>query len=73
MGLSIDELELQSTDYLPAREVMSGFGGGCGGGGCGHLFLQQGLVNVGVNVQDVNVLSDINIFQGDDSDGIDIF
>ena len=68
MGLSIDELELQSTDYLPAREVMSGFGGGHGG----HLFLQQGVVNVGVNVQDVDILSDINIFSGDDSDGIDI-
>ncbi|MGH9211063.1 MAG: hypothetical protein ACRD2C_10315 [Acidimicrobiales bacterium] len=69
MGLSIDELELQSTDYLPAREVMSGFGGGHGGG---HLFLQQGLVNVGVNVQDVNILSDINILTGKDSDVIDV-
>jgi len=66
MGLSIDQLELQSADYLPAREVMSGFGGGSGDN---HLFLQQGVANVGVNVQDVNIL---NVFQGDDSDAIDI-
>jgi hypothetical protein len=71
MGLPIEELELQSTDYLPAREVMSGFGGGHGSG---HLFLQEGLVNVGVNFQDikVSVIDDINIFTGKDSDVVDI-
>ena len=71
MALSIEELELQSTTYLPAREVMTGFGGGhshCGGG----FFLQDGLVNTNVNVHDINILNGINILTGHDSDGVDL-
>jgi hypothetical protein len=66
MGLSIEELELQSAEYLPAREVMTGFGGGPG------KTLLGGLVNVGVDVHDVNVFKDIYVLTGKDSDGVDI-
>lgn len=65
MGLSNEELELQSTEYLPAREVMTGLGGHGGHG----LF---GLVNVDVDVDDVNVVKDVNVLTGKDSDGVDI-
>lgn len=58
MGLSIEELDLQSADYLPAREVMGMMGGG-GGSGLRNFFAQNGLVNVGVNVQDVDVIDDV--------------
>ena len=63
MALSIRELELQSTEYLPAREVMTTFGndGGHGGhtvdGSDGNTYA-GGLLN-GINVQDV--LTDINV------------
>lgn len=68
MGLSIEELELQSTDYLPAREVMSGLG--CGHGhGCS--WFQQGLVNLN-DVNGISVIEDINILTGKDSDVVDI-
>ena len=63
MALSNDELQSQSADYLPAREVMSLLGGGCGWG-CGSL--------VNVNVHDVDIVKDINIFTGKDSDVVDI-
>jgi len=66
MGLSIEELQLQSAEYLPAREVMTGFGGGHGKN------LLGGLVNVDVDVHDVNVFKDIYIFTGKDNDGVDI-
>jgi hypothetical protein len=66
MGLSIEELQLQSADYLPAREVMTGFGGGHGKN------LLGGLVNVGVDVHDINVVKDIYVLTGQDSDGVDI-
>jgi hypothetical protein len=65
MGLSIEELQLQSADYLPAREVMTGFGGGHG------KTLLGGLVNVGVDVHDVNIVKDIYVLNGQDSDGVD--
>lgn len=72
MGLSKAELELQSADYLPAREVMSSLGGGHGHGDC--FFFQDGAVNTNVNVSDIEVavLKDINIFTGNDSDVVDI-
>jgi hypothetical protein len=63
MALSNDELQSQSADYLPAREVMSLLGGGCG-------WCDGSLVNV--NIHDVDVVKDINIFTGKDSDGVDI-
>ncbi len=63
MALSNDELQSQSADYLPAREVMGGLFGGCGW--CGG-----GLVNV--NIHDVDIVKDINIFSGKDSDVVDI-
>jgi hypothetical protein len=60
MALSITELELQSTDYLPAREVMTSFGGHEGhtvDGSDGNTYM-GGLLN-GINVQDV--ATDINV------------
>ena len=66
MGLSIEELQLQSAAYLPAREVMTGFGGGH------SKNLLGGLVNVGVDVHDIDVVKDINILTGQDSDGVDL-
>jgi hypothetical protein len=56
MALSITELELQSTEYLPAREVMTSMGGGprhihTADGPSGNSF-EGGILN-GTNVQDV--------------------
>jgi hypothetical protein len=67
MALSNEELELQSAEYLPAREVMTSWGGGC----CKPGVL-GGLVASNVNIHDVNVVKDVNIFTGKDSDGVDI-
>ena len=66
MALSNEELELQSTEYLPAREVMTGLGGH------GHHGLCGGLVNIDTHVHDIDVVKDVNILTGDDSDGVDI-
>jgi hypothetical protein len=66
MGLSIEELELQSAEYLPAREVMTGFGGGH------SKNLLGGLVNVGVDVHDINIVKDVYVLTGKDSDVVDI-
>jgi hypothetical protein len=67
MALSNEELELQSAEYLPAREVMTGLGGHGG-----HHGLCGGLVNIDTDVHDVNIVKDVNILTGDDSDGVDI-
>jgi hypothetical protein len=83
MGLSIEELELQSTECLPTREVMSTLGGHPGGGagnGAGNAALHDdewgGLVGADTDVQQLNVLGvqNTNIFQftGDDSDMVDV-
>jgi hypothetical protein len=60
MALSITELELQSTDYLPAREVMTSFGGHDGhtvdGNDCNTY---QGGIGNGINIEDV--LTDIDV------------
>jgi hypothetical protein len=68
MALSITELELQATEYLPAREVMTSFGrtdDGIDGGHDGHTVdgndgneYEGGILN-GLNVQDV--LTEINV------------
>jgi hypothetical protein len=70
MGLSIDELDLQSTEYLPAREVMSSLNGGPG---LQHND-QTGVANTDVNVQNVNlgIIQDVNVFKGEDSDAVDV-
>jgi hypothetical protein len=67
MALSITELELQSTDYLPAREVMTTFG--IDGGHDGHTVdgsdgntYAGGLLN-GINVQDVATDIDVEEIQ----------
>jgi hypothetical protein len=69
MALSITELELQSTEYLPAREVMTSFGRSSDGqeiepqdghvvdGSDGNEY-EGGILN-GANVQDV--LTDIEL------------
>ena len=69
MALSIAELELQSTEYLPAREVMTTFGarddegiseghdGHTVDGSDGNTYL-GGIAN-GLSIQDV--LTDINV------------
>lgn len=67
MALSNEELELQSAEYLPAREVMTGLGGH-GHGGDWLL----GLVNVNADVHDVDVIKDVNILTGKDSDVVDV-
>ena len=67
MGLTNEELELQSAEYLPAREVMTGLGGGHG-----KSDLFGGLVAVDLDVHDVDVVKDINILTGCDSDVVDI-
>ena len=69
MALSNEELELQSAEYLPAREVMTGLGGHGHGGGGSWLF---GLVNVDADVHDVDVIKDVNILTGKDSDVVDV-
>jgi hypothetical protein len=63
MALSITELELQATEYLPAREVMTSLGGPhrqdghvVDGSDCNTY--TGGIAN-GINVQDV--LSDIDV------------
>jgi hypothetical protein len=63
MALSITELELQATDLLPAREVMSAAGGHFNdhynetyGPSCNEYY--GGLLN-GLNIQDV--ASNINV------------
>jgi hypothetical protein len=63
MALSIHELELEATEYLPAREVMTSWGGpgvrhshNVDGPDCNTY--QGGIAN-GLNVQDV--LTDINV------------
>lgn len=66
MGFTNEELELQSAEYLPAREVMTGLGGH------GKSGLFGGLVAVDLDVHDVNVVKDVNVFTGNDSDGVDI-
>ena len=66
MALSNEELELQSAEYLPAREVMTGFGGGH------SKNLLGGLVNVGVDVHDINIVKDVYVLTGKDSDVVDI-
>jgi hypothetical protein len=63
MALSITELELQSTEFLPAREVMTSLGGPhrqdghVVDGSDGNTYA-GGILN-GINVQDV--LSDIDV------------
>jgi hypothetical protein len=63
MALSITELELQSTEYLPAREVMTSWGGPSSKhvehieGPAGNTY-EGGILN-GINVQDV--VSDIKV------------
>ena len=69
MALTNEELELQSAEYLPAREVMTGLGGHGHGHGSDLLF---GLVNVNADVHDVDVVKDVNILTGKDSDVVDI-
>lgn len=66
MGLTNEELELQSAEYLPAREVMTGLGGH------GKPGVFGGLVAVDLDVHDVNVVKDVNILTGCDSDVVDI-
>lgn len=62
MALSIDELEVQSAELLPAREVMTSWGGGpthrhvVDGPACNTY--HGGILN-GTNVQDV--LTDIHV------------
>jgi hypothetical protein len=63
MALSISELELESTEYLPAREVMTSWGGPAAshkhvvdGPDCNTY--HGGIAN-GLNVQDV--LTDIDV------------
>jgi hypothetical protein len=68
MALSNEELELQSAEYLPAREVMTSWGGG----GCCKSGVFGGLVAVNTNVHDVNIVKDVNILTGHDNDGVDI-
>lgn len=65
MAFSNEELELQSTEYLPAREVMTGLGGH------GHNCF-SGLLNVDADVHDIDIVKDVNILTGDDSDVVDI-
>ncbi|HEY8453867.1 MAG TPA: hypothetical protein VIL54_17020 [Natronosporangium sp.] len=67
MALSYEELELQSTELLPAREVMTGLGGHGHGGD-----LLFGLINVNADVHDVDVIKDVDILTGKDSDVVDI-
>jgi hypothetical protein len=60
MAMSLEELELQTAEYLPEREVMSGCRQKCGGGffiwtDDNNSNYQHGLLNV--NVQDVNILA----------------
>jgi hypothetical protein len=75
MGLSIEELQLQATEYLPAREVMTGLGG-CGGSCPNFQNNEGGVINVGLNVNDVlNKNSILNVLSGGyghDNDGVDI-
>jgi hypothetical protein len=69
MGLSIEELDLQSTEYLPAREVMSSMGGGP------HVDNETaGVATTDVDIHDVNlgIIQDVYIFKGEDSDLVDI-
>lgn len=68
MALLNEELELQSAELLPAREVMTGIGGHGHGHGGGDLLF--GLVNV--DVHDVDVVKDVNILTGKDSDVVDV-
>jgi hypothetical protein len=84
MGLSIEELQVQSAECLPAREVMSllgGYPGGGAGNAPGNTALHDnewgGLVGADIDLQQINVLGvqNVNIFQftGDDSDLFDAF
>jgi hypothetical protein len=66
MALTNEELELQSAEYLPAREVMTGLGGGHG-----HCGVFGGLVAVDLDIQEVDVVKDIYILNGD-NDVVDI-
>lgn len=68
MGLSIEELDLQATEYLPAREVMSSMGGP-------HVDNETaGVAATDVDIHDVNlgIIQDVYIFKGEDSDLVDI-
>jgi hypothetical protein len=63
MALSLSEMQYQTTEYLPSREVMSSLGGGFNGRynethgpSCNQY--HGGILN-GVNVQDV--VSDLNV------------
>jgi hypothetical protein len=69
MGLSIEELDLQSTECLPAREVMSAMGGGHGVDN-----ETAGVAATDVDIHDVNlgILQDVTIFKGEDADGVDV-
>jgi hypothetical protein len=67
MALSHEELELQSADFLPAREVMTSWGGGCCKPG-----VFGGLITNNVNVHDINIVKDVHVLSGHDSDGVDI-
>jgi len=66
MALSNEELELQSAEYLPAREVMTGLGGGCCKPG-----VFGGLIATNVDIHDVNVVKDVNVFSDHDFAGVD--
>jgi hypothetical protein len=67
MGLSIEELELQSSECLPAREVMTMVGGG--GNHNGHCHFAHtneqsgaGLIPLNLNLEDVQVgLVNVNV------------
>lgn len=68
MALSNDELQGQSAEHLPAREVMSLFGGG----GCNGWWYDCDGGLVDVDVHDVDIAKDINVFTGYDNDVVDI-
>lgn len=68
MGLSIEELELQSSECLPAREVMTVLGNHGGGGGTCNVDDSNtnaqgslGLIAANVNTGDIGILNGNNI------------
>jgi hypothetical protein len=84
MALSITELELQSTEYLPAREVMTSWGGpGVKhshnvDGPSGNTY-EGGILN-GINVQDIATdikvrdvqVGLVNVLVHDINDAVDV-
>lgn len=82
MALSITELELQSTEFLPAREVMTSWGGPKhvhdADGPAGNTYT-GGLLN-GTNVQDVATdisvrdiqVGLVNVLVHDINDAVDV-